>query len=132
MMIVAAESMDDCGETNSFFPFSIIELTIFVDIVTLLNYTHNMPVTKTAKRALRSSKKKEAANSKTLADLEIAIRQAEKKKSAKAVNNAISMIDRAAKKNVLHKNKASRMKSQMTKLAPKKSVSSSKKKASKK
>ncbi len=91
-----------------------------------------MPVTKTAKRALRSSKKKESVNNKTLADLEIAIRQAKKKKSAKAVNNAISMIDRAAKKNVLHKNKASRMKSQMAKLAPKKSASSSKKKASKK
>ncbi len=132
MMIVAAESMDDCGETNSFFPFSIIELTIFVDIVTLLNYTHNMPVTKTAKRALRSSKKKESVNNKTLADLEIAIRQAKKKKSAKAVNNAISMIDRAAKKNLLHKNKASRMKSQMAKLAPKKASPISKKKTNKK
>ena len=127
--MVAAERIEDWGDVNSFFPFAIIELTMFVDIVALLNYTHNMPVTKTAKRALRSSKKKEATNSKILANLEIAIRQAKNKKSTKAVNNALSKIDRAAKKNLIHKNKAARMKSQMVQLAQKKTSSVSKKKA---
>ena len=75
-----------------------------------------MPVTKTAKRALRSSKRKAAVNKITTANLEIAIRAAKKSKTNKAVSYATSLIDRAAKKNVFHKNKAARLKSQLSKL----------------
>jgi len=88
-----------------------------------------VPVTKTAKRALRSSSKKAAVNKSIAADLEVAIRIARKNKKRKDINRAMSLADKAAKKHVIHRNKAARIKSQLSKLrAPKKSV----KKASKK
>lgn len=69
-----------------------------------------MPVTKTAKRALRSSKKKESINKIIASNLEIAIKQAKKTKAKKDVVKAISLTDKASKKKVIHKNKAGRIK----------------------
>jgi len=80
-----------------------------------------MPVTKTAKRALRASSRKASVNSLIISKLEIAIRQAKNTKTLKAVRAAISLADRAVKKNVIHKNKASRIKSTLSKLAKKSS-----------
>ena len=51
--------------------------------------------------------------------LEIATRLAKKNKSKKAVENAMSLADRAAKKKLIHKNKASRIKSVLSKLLSK-------------
>ena len=76
-----------------------------------------MPVTVTAKRALRGSAKKAIVNSLIISKLEMAIRQAKKIKSAKAVITAISLTDRAAKKKVIKKNKAARIKSSLSKLS---------------
>ena len=75
-----------------------------------------MPVTKTAKRALRGSRAKEIVNKLTISNLEAAIRQARKAKSSEKVIKAISLADRAAKRKVIHKNKAARIKSQLSKL----------------
>ena len=87
-----------------------------------------MPVTKTAKRALRGSKNKESVNKLILAGLEVAVRQAKKSKTVEKVTKAVSLADRAAKKRVIHKNKAARIKSQMSKLLSSKKKVSSKKK----
>lgn len=81
-----------------------------------------MPVTKTAKRALRSSKRKEGVNSLILSGLEASIRIAKKSKSQEKIRKAVSLADRAAKKNVIHDNKAARIKSMLAKLLPKKEV----------
>ena len=78
-----------------------------------------MPVTKTAKRALRGSIKKEVVNKLINQKLEIAIRNAKKAKTPEKVNKAVSLADRAAKKGVIHKNKAARIKSQLSKLTSK-------------
>lgn len=75
-----------------------------------------MPVTKTAKRALRGSKRKEIVNKITLSKLEIAIKKAKKTKDLKSIQKASSLVDRATKGNTIHKNKASRIKSQLSKL----------------
>lgn len=75
-----------------------------------------MPVTKTAKRALRGSKRKEIINKIILSKLEVAIKAAKKGKSKKAVETAASLADRAAKTATIHKNKAARIKSQLSKL----------------
>jgi len=99
-----------------------------------------MPVTKTAKRALRSSKRKEKINTNIKSQLDVAIRIAKKSNSKAKVLAAISMADKAAKKNIIHKNKAARIKSNLTKLLPKQKIAkkgkgpskSSKKKSSKK
>lgn len=90
-----------------------------------------MPVTKTAKRALRGSKKKESVNKAIVRSLEAAIRSAKKSKTTEKLIKAISLTDRASKKHTIHKNKAARIKSQLTKLMPKSAAAkSSKKKAS--
>jgi small subunit ribosomal protein S20 len=94
-----------------------------------------MPVTKTAKRALRGSRAKEVMNKLTIGKLEVAMRQAKKTKSSEKISKAISLADRAAKRKVIHKNKAARIKSQMAKLAvskvaPKITPKATKKKAS--
>lgn len=86
-----------------------------------------MPVTKTAKRALRSQTRKEGVNDKIKRDLEIAIRVAKKNPTQKNIRQAISVTDRAAKKNVIHKNKAARMKSSLSKLIKTSSAKASKK-----
>lgn len=75
-----------------------------------------MPVTKTAKRALRGSKAKAKFNSKTKKYIEIAIRLAEKSVSKKDIVKAVSLVDRASKKKLIHKNKASRIKSRLDRL----------------
>ncbi len=75
-----------------------------------------MPVTKTAKRALRGSKRKEIVNKIALSKLEIAIKSAKKSKSKKNIEAAVSLADRAAKSSSIHKNKAARIKSQLSKL----------------
>lgn len=91
-----------------------------------------MPVTKTAKRALRGSKNKTEINKTISRKLEIAVRAAKKAKDVKKVSEASSLADRAAKKNVIHKNKAARIKSQLSKLISKKEVVKTEKKVTKK
>ena len=90
-----------------------------------------MPVTETAKRALRSSKKKGLVNRVLKSRLEIAIRRAKKEKSEKTIKEAVTLTDRAAKRKIIHRNKAARIKSGLSKLLPKKS-SKKPKKSSKK
>jgi small subunit ribosomal protein S20 len=75
-----------------------------------------MPVTKTAKRALRSQRGKEEVNNKIKTNLEIAVRAVKKSPTQENVRRAISLTDRAAKKKVIHKNKAARIKSSLSKL----------------
>lgn len=90
-----------------------------------------MPVTKTAKRALRSSRNKATVNKLLTKRLEIAIRVAKKSKSLKEVLAATSLADHAAKKRIIHRNKAARIKSQLSKLVAKNQTPSVKKSASK-
>lgn len=63
-----------------------------------MNYTSHMPVTYTAKRALRGSARKASVNINIIKDLDLAIRQAKKGKGAASIKKAISLTDRAAKK----------------------------------
>ena len=95
-----------------------------------------MPVTKTAKRALRGSIKKESVNKAIMSTLEAVIRGAKKSRTSIKILKAISLADRAAKKHAIHKNKAARLKAQLTKLLPKtaavKATSAKKAKVSKK
>ena len=83
-----------------------------------------MPVTKTAKRALRSSKRKTQVNILLIKRLGVAIRLAKKGKAAEKIRIAISLADRAAKSKTIHKNKAARIKSALSRLLPKTSKKS--------
>ena len=78
-----------------------------------------MPVTKSAKRALRGSTQKQKVNRLIVSRLEVAVRKAKRTKTVEAVLTAISLADRAVKKRVIHKNKSSRIKSALSKLPAK-------------
>ena len=84
-----------------------------------------MPVTKTAKRALRGSLRKQKVNRDLSSRLEIMLRMAKKQKKEKDIVNAISLADRLAKKKIIHKNKAARIKSSLSKFLPGKKVKKS-------
>lgn len=75
-----------------------------------------MPVTKTAKRALRSSAKKQSVNAIIMAKLDLAQRKAKKTSNEKNILSVVSLADIAAKKKVIHKNKAARIKSRFAKM----------------
>jgi ribosomal protein S20 len=75
-----------------------------------------MPVTKTAKRALRSSGRKALINVKRTSSWEIAVREVEKKKTSESLKKAFSLLDRASKNKLIHKNKASRIKSRLNRI----------------
>lgn len=75
-----------------------------------------MPVTKTAKRALRGSIRKQKVNTLITVRLDAAERQAKKSKKESDVLKVMSLADVAAKNKVIHKNKAARIKSRFSKL----------------
>jgi small subunit ribosomal protein S20 len=85
-----------------------------------------MPVIKSAKKKLRADKKRESANKKAELSIEIAIKRVQKQPTQKNIQEAFKLIDKGVKKEICHKNKASRIKSKLSKLLSKKSQSSAK------
>ena len=70
-----------------------------------------MPITKSAKKSLKVSRAKAKQNYAR----EILLSKALKKVNAENVNEAIALIDKAAKTGIMHKNKAARLKSRLMK-----------------
>ena len=76
-----------------------------------------MPIIKSAKKKLRKDKKKTVINIKYERDYKKQIKKLKKKGGdKKSVSMAFSMIDKTAKKGIIHKNKAKRLKSHAAKL----------------
>jgi len=75
-----------------------------------------MPILKNAKKALRVSKRKAEMNQPIKSQVKTVMDSVKKKPSAQTLSNAFSAIDRAVKRNIFHKKKAARLKSQMAKL----------------
>ncbi len=69
-----------------------------------------MPIIKSAKKRVRTAKKAAIRNSKTRRSLKDAIKRFNKSPSSKGHSNAQSALDKAAKRGVIHKNKAARLK----------------------
>lgn len=100
-----------------------------------------MPVTKSAKKKLRQDRKREKANDAVRNLFANTLKIARKKPSKETVSKATKIIDKLAKKHIIHKNKASRLKASLSKLikgptkstiakpAPKSSKSKAKSKA---
>lgn len=78
-----------------------------------------MPVIKSAKKKLRKDKKRELRNNTFRASYKKAVKNAKKSPTVKKLSESSKVIDKAAKKGVIHKNKAARLKSRLAKLAPK-------------
>lgn len=83
-----------------------------------------MPVIKSAKKKLRADKKRTAQNKGFKTLVKELVKKAKASKSEKAIKEAVIAIDKAAKKNIFHKNKAARFKSGLAKLLTKKTNSS--------
>lgn len=75
-----------------------------------------MPVTKSAKKKLRKDIKRERENSAFEKRVDTLIKKAGKKPSEKTIKEAFSAVDRSVKKHIIHKNKAARLKSRLSKL----------------
>jgi ribosomal protein S20 len=72
-----------------------------------------MPIIKSAKKRVRTAEKAAIRNSKTKRALKAALKVFRADTSADAQSKAMSMIDTAAKKGLIHKNKAARQKAQL-------------------
>jgi len=76
-----------------------------------------MPNIKSAKKRVKVAEKKTLANKIVKSELKTAIKKAKASNGAEQINYAIKRVDQAAAKNIFHKNKANRKKSQLAKLA---------------
>ena len=75
-----------------------------------------MPVTKSAKKKLRQDKEREVTNDVYRNLLKKLLKKARMSKSPKDIIKAISHADKASKKHIIHKNKASRIKASLSHL----------------
>lgn len=75
-----------------------------------------MPQTKSAKKALRRDRRREATNKLVRQGLKNALRLARKKVSSKNLTQASRALDMAAKKGVIPKKRADRLKSRLAKI----------------
>ena len=71
-----------------------------------------MPIIKSAKKRVKSTKKATIRNSKSKRSLKSALKAFGRKPSAASHSSAQSQLDKAVKKGLIHKNKASRLKKQ--------------------
>lgn len=81
-----------------------------------------MPITQSAKKAIRGSLRKKAFNDARKRAMKEVIKKIEKitktdkKEALKMLSSAFAIIDKAAKKNVIKKNNAARKKSRLSRL----------------
>lgn len=76
-----------------------------------------MPVTKQARKKLRQDLKREKKNRDLKSKFKKTLKDTRTSPTAKKLSEAAKVIDKAAKKNVIHKNKAARLKSRLAKLS---------------
>ncbi|KPJ70338.1 hypothetical protein AMJ51_02255 [Microgenomates bacterium DG_75] len=75
-----------------------------------------MPIIQSAKKKMRRDKRRTITNRKIRQQMKAAVKQVRQQPTKKALQKASQALDRAAKKGVIHKNKASRLKSRLAKL----------------
>lgn len=74
-----------------------------------------MPITPSAKKALRVSKRKYLVNQRVRSQMKTAVKKFMATPSAETLAEAYRRIDRAVKNNLLHRNTAARRKSNLSK-----------------
>lgn len=75
-----------------------------------------MPITKSAKKALRVSARKQVVNIRSRSQMKTAVDSFRKTPTVESLSSAFSRIDRAVKRNLMHRNTAARRKSLLSKL----------------
>lgn len=79
-----------------------------------------MPIIKSAIKKVRKDKRRTARNLKRKVAVKKIVKDTRKTPSAKNLSSAFSALDKAAKVNLIHKKKASRLKSRLSRLTAKK------------
>ena len=82
-----------------------------------------MPTHKSAKKRLKTSKKANIRNTAIKSRIKTLVKRTEASSDEASLREAVSFLDKAAQKGVIHPNKASRIKSRLTSLVQKKSAS---------
>jgi ribosomal protein S20 len=77
-----------------------------------------MPILANAKKALRSSQRKQVINTRTRSRLRTMIEACRTSPTAVTLSNAFSSIDIAIKNHIIHDNKGARLKRQLSRLIP--------------
>lgn len=85
-----------------------------------------VPIIKSAIKALKQSHKKAAINKPVRSKARTMLKKARLNPTSDNLKQVSSALDRAVKRNIFHKNKVSRLKSRLSKLAAKHKSSSSK------
>ena len=75
-----------------------------------------MPITKSAQKALRQTKRRTTRNRAWKQKLKDAVKKAEAQKTKEAICYAFKIDEKTAKVKVIHKNKSARIKSKLSKL----------------
>lgn len=75
-----------------------------------------MPVIKSAQKKLRKDKKRTKENKKLKNNFKYAFKKTLENPTQKTIIQAVSLADKMAKKKIIHKNKAARIKSKLSKL----------------
>ena len=75
-----------------------------------------MPITKSAQKALRQTKKRTVVNKLWKQKLKSAVKKAGTQKTKEAISYAFKIADKAAKAKIIHKNKAARIKSKLSRI----------------
>lgn len=88
-----------------------------------------MPIIKSAKKRVRVARKASARNARTKKLLKTSVKSFNSKPTSDSLGKAISSLDLAVKKGVMHKNKAARKKRQLAAAAKAKNVKLNAKKA---
>jgi len=77
-----------------------------------------MPIIKGAKKALRQNKKKRSLHDGAKSVYKKELNLFKKSKDPKKVSVLFSLIDKLSKNGIIHRNKANRLKAQISKIAP--------------
>lgn len=86
-----------------------------------------MPITKSAKKKMRQDKRRTIINQKIRQQMKLALKKMRQTPTKQNLQKVSQLLDRAAKKGIIHKNKASRLKSRLSKLLQKNKKKSTKK-----
>ena len=73
-----------------------------------------MPITKSAKKKLRKDKAREVENLKLKKAYKKTVKKTRENPNKKNLTESSKVLDKAAKKGIIHKNKAARMKSRLS------------------
>jgi len=74
-----------------------------------------MPITKSAKKKVRVDATRTEVNYRVRRSYKAAVKEVLEKKDAESLTKAYSELDMAAKRNIIHRNKADRLKSRLAK-----------------